>query len=87
MLTATVRDEPGEPKNVGGDEGQVVVPDAAMQTRPVACAFATGRTDVKSRADENSATSMRKFWIWLRYFKFFVFLHTSVRVKTLRSPL
>ncbi len=59
-MTAIVSDEPREPKSVGADEGQVLVPDAAMQTRPVPCAFASGRLEVKRKTDEKRATSMRR---------------------------
>jgi len=44
-----VRDEPREPEKVGADGGQILVPESARQTRPVACAFANGRAGAKRR--------------------------------------
>jgi len=37
-FTATVKDDPGEPVKVGGDDGHVVLLEESMQTRPVLCA-------------------------------------------------
>ena len=58
-FTATVRDDPGEPVKVGGDEGQAVVLGSARQISPLGSAL-TGKTEEEKKTDEARRAQTRK---------------------------